>query len=418
VQLALGTTPQASSATGTRGARILFTSLAPLFPPSNGHRLRNLGIVTALTRMGHRVTLVSFNDEQSPGPAGHLPGLDTVPVPLPNGQSGWSQWWFRTSSLTSSLPSGVRRLHSIEMQTTIQEYLRREHFDVMICDDVYNLQNLPTDSGVPVLLNKHDLTYEIMERFKQWQPNPLKAAYVALESKKVRHFEQWACSQVAGVLACSTRDALALNHLSPSSRIWVVPNVIDLETYSPTAPEEGMSVLYVGAMDWYPNCDAVEFFISQILPHIEKCEPQVKFVVAGRNPPDKLRRRYASHPNVRFTGAMADLRVEIERAAVCVVPLRIGSGTRLKILEAAAMNKSVVSTHIGAEGLEFVEWRELLLADKPQQFADAVVDLLRDPKRRRALGAAAHTKVTKQYSVEALFAPLTAALAGVAQGKL
>jgi glycosyltransferase involved in cell wall biosynthesis len=299
------------------------------------------------------------------------------------------------------------------MQTTIQEYLAREHFDLMICDDVYNLQNLPTGSGVPVLLNKHDLTYEIMERFKQWQPNPVKAAYIALESKKVRHFEQWACSHVPGVLACSNRDALALNHLSPSSRIWVVPNVIDLATYSPAALEDGMTVLYVGAMDWYPNCDAVHFFISEILPHIEKCVPQVKFAVAGRNPPDKLRRRYASRSNVRFTGTMADLRAEIERAAVCVVPLRIGSGTRLKILEAAAMNKSVVSTHIGAEGLEFVDGRELLLADNPQQFAAAVIDLLRDPKRRRALGTAAHTKVSQQYSVEALFAPLTVALASV-----
>jgi len=366
--------------------------------------------------MGHKVTLVCFSDEQSaasPGRPEYLPGLETIFVPLPDGHSRWSQLWSRASALTGPLPSGVRRLHSIQMRTTIQAYLAREHFDVMICDDVYNMQNLPITGEVPVLLNKHDLTHEILERFKRWQPNPLKAIYLAMESKKVRHLEQWACSQVPGVLACSNRDAQALNRLSPSARIWVVPNVIDLENYSPTALEDNMSVLYVGAMDWYPNCDAVDFFISQILPRIKNRVPQVKFVVAGRNPPAKLRRRYASYLNVRFTGSMPDLRAEIERAAVCVVPLRIGSGTRLKILEAAAMRKPVVSTHIGAEGLEFVEGCELLLADEPEHFAAAVIDLLRDQERRRALGAAARTKVTEQYSVEALFAPLTSALASV-----
>jgi glycosyltransferase involved in cell wall biosynthesis len=164
-------------------------------------------------------------------------------------------------------------------------------------------------------------------------------------------------------------------------------------------------------MDWHPNRDAVEFFALQILPRLRRLRPEVRVVVAGRSGPEEFQRRFAGIPELRFTGTVPDMRVEIARAAVCVAPLRIGSGTRLKILEAAAMAKPMVSTTIGAEGLNFEDGREIVLADAPQPFAEAVARLLEDRAYGAALGAAARRKVETAYSFESLRSALRAALA-------
>jgi glycosyltransferase involved in cell wall biosynthesis len=155
-------------------------------------------------------------------------------------------------------------------------------------------------------------------------------------------------------------------------------------------------------MDWLPNQDGVEFLVRDILPRLRQLAPSVRVMLAGRNPSEAMLRRYAGDPDVSFTGTVADLRPIIARAAVCVVPLRIGSGTRLKILEAAAMGKAIVSTTLGAEGLDLEHGREILLEDRPDAFAEAVALLLTDRKRSSALGSAARLVVEEQYSIPAL----------------
>jgi len=169
-------------------------------------------------------------------------------------------------------------------------------------------------------------------------------------------------------------------------------------------------VLYMGGMDWFPNRDAVEFFVTQILPELRVLAPEARFVVAGRNPPAEFVRRFAAS-GITFTGTVPDMRPEIARAAVCVVPLRIGSGTRLKILEAGAMGKPIVSTSIGAEGLDLIKGTEIILEDQPRAFAKAVADLLRDASRRRALGEEARRWVESRYSFPVLRSAVREALA-------
>jgi glycosyltransferase involved in cell wall biosynthesis len=164
-------------------------------------------------------------------------------------------------------------------------------------------------------------------------------------------------------------------------------------------------------MDWFPNRDAVTFFVARILPVLKQSVLHIRFVVAGRNPPPAFVSKFAGVSGIEFTGNVPDMRTEIAKAAVCIVPLRIGSGTRLKILEAAAMAKPVVSTRIGAEGLNFVDGEEIVLADEPRAFAHAIVDLLADPARRRTMGGAARRRVEIQYSISALRGALRTVLA-------
>src|SRR5260370_38802585 len=147
----------------------------------------------------------------------------------------------------------------------------------------------------------------------------------------------------------------------PAARIYILPNVVDGRIYEPAYEDDGRTVLYVGAMDWFPNRDAVDYFAEEILPRLRRKVPQLHFTVAGRNPSQKMHERYRDFPDVTFTGSVAEMRPIIANAAVCVVPLRIGSGTRLKILEAAAMGKAIVSTRLGPEGLELFPAQRIAL---------------------------------------------------------
>lgn len=386
--------------------RILFVALAVPFPPNNGQRMRNWGLLRALAEEGHSVALLSFADSHDFGQdLGTLretcESVQLVALPS-KGTGRWREPVGRLRALVSRLPYGTFRYHSREMEAAVRGLLGRGNIDVVVCDDVYQFKNLPENVRHRLLLNKHDVTFVILQRLLTRMWNPFKLAYGWLECRKLRWWEALVSSQAAGVLVCSELDGAVLQAIAPGIQMTIAPNVIDVNGYVSNECDERNTLLYFGAMDYYANQDAVEFFVSRILPEVRKLVPDGKFVVAGRNPPEQFRRRFLGVSGVKFTGTIADMRGEIARAAVCVVPLRIGSGTRLKILEAAAMSKPVVSTRVGAEGLDFVHGEEILLADEPRAFARAVADLLGDAPRRRALGLAARRRVEQQYNFPSL----------------
>lgn len=392
--------------------RILFLGLAPPVPTTNGHRMRCCTLLSALKADGHEVTLVCFADASE---FGRLPKqladlcAQVRFVPGPIEQHALVEYWNRLCGLFSAMPFGARRLRSDEMGETVQRTLSAGEFDAIICDDVYMLANIGQPMNVPVFLNKHDITHEIMGRFLDYERNPLKRLYGRSEHAKVRQLEIDACANCEAVLACSERDGQEIRKLCPTARTYILPNVVDVWSYKPSYEDDSRTLLYVGAMDWFPNRDAVNYFVEEILPILRRKIPQLQFKVAGRNPTQKMLDRYRGFPEVTFTGSVAEMQPIIAEAAVCVVPLRIGSGTRLKILEAAAMGKAIVSTRLGAEGLEFLPGEEIVLADEPAEFAAAVANLLADRSRRVALGRAARRRVEGHYDLSTLGAAVRAA---------
>jgi glycosyltransferase involved in cell wall biosynthesis len=392
--------------------RILFVALTAPFPPTNGHRLRTWSLLRALAGDRHEVTLLVLADGETEGHEAPLRALcrrvQVVHVPRPH---GLSQYMGRLAAALSPLPYGAWRLRSAALRRAIGDELREGRFDALLCDGVYTMVNVP-EAAPPVLLNKDDLAHVILERYAALERHPLRRAYAALEARKVRAWERRSAARAALVLASSRVDEALLRRLAARSAIAVVPNAVDTEAYRP-APESGEPVvLYQGGMDWHPNRDAVEHFASAILPALRRRAPGAVFLVAGRGPDPAFRRRMEA-AGVTFTGTVPDMRAEIARAAVCVVPLRIGSGTRLKILEAAAMGKAIVSTALGAEGLEFTDGEEILIADDPDVFAARVAELLADVPRRRALGAAARRRAAASYGMPVVRQTLRAALAGL-----
>jgi polysaccharide biosynthesis protein PslH len=399
--------------------RILFVALTSPFPPTNGHRLKVWALLQALAHDGHSITLlilaVSSEEAKDSGALLDLcEHVETIPALSHSGVLA-GQYLGRLVRLFFPQPYGAARFRCQRLKERILEVLGSGDFDVILCDGEYNMQNLPDSLPVPVLLNKDDVGYLLVERYAQVQRNPAKRLYGWLEARKIRRFERNAVNR-ATVMACSDFDRNLLQALCPATRVMIVPNVVDTEKYAPTSEGELSTVLYQGGMDWYPNRDAADFFIVSVLPHLRRLVPGVKFVVAGRDPSGSVAKQFARFSDVRFTGTVPDMRDEIARAVVCVVPLRIGSGTRLKILEAAAMAKPVVSTRLGAEGLDFEDGEEILLADDPGDFARAVAELLRNPDLRRALGQAARRRVEAQYGMAALRESLREILESVGLG--
>jgi glycosyltransferase involved in cell wall biosynthesis len=218
-----------------------------------------------------------------------------------------------------------------------------------------------------------------------------------VEWRKLRRYEAAACRRARLTIAVSAGDAEALARLAPGARVRAVPTGVDTAYFRPNGhPEPAPGLVFTGSMDWYPNEDAILHFIRTSLPRIRAAVPEVSLTVVGRNPSPAL--RAAQGPGIHVTGTVDDVRPFIAEAAVYVVPLRVGGGTRLKLFEALAMGKAVVSTTVGAEGLPLEPGQHFIEADGPVDFARAVVGLLRNPEQRLRLGAAGRRLVESRYS--------------------
>jgi len=386
--------------------RLLVLSLTSPVPANNGVKMRTWSILHALAAERHEIVLVAFADpREEDRTSSELSRVCRRVIQVPHRLKSLSSsrdYLGRATHLFSSIPYGVVAARSSEMATEIVALLNKKAVDVILCEQSDLLINLPAQLPVPLVVDFHNVDYLIMERYLRFERNLPKRLYAWLESRKLRGWERRACRLASTAFACSDHDRTLLEALVPNLPISVVPNVVDINEYTPDGRDDARKVLFQGGMDWYPNRDAVEFFVTQIFSRIRSQVPDVQFVVAGRNPPEGFRQRLSQVPGVEFTGTVPDMRTEIASAAVCVVPLRMGSGTRLKILEAAAMAKPIVSTNLGAEGLEFMNGEEILLEDDPSAFAGAVVKLLKSPADRKHLGQAARKRAEQQYSFPAL----------------
>lgn len=386
--------------------RLLVLAGSLPYPPTNGYKIRVWHLLRALRTWGCELHLLAFarQDELAAQQSEILAVCSTaeaVPGDVPS-LSGHAGYLGRLANLASRLPYGATRFKSRHMTEMAGAWLRNGSVDGVLCEEPFHTVNLPSSLPVPLIMDSHNVEHVLIDRYLALESNIGKRAYAALEAKRLLRFERLGWERSDLVLACSGHDRQTIAAVCPGAKVHVVPNVIDVASYPVLPDAEGGALLYTGGMDWYPNRDAVTFFASAILPELRRLVPGAKLVVAGREPPLEFLRRFREASEIEFIGNVADMRAEIAKACVCVVPLRIGSGTRLKILEAAAMAKPLVSTRIGAEGLDFEPGTEILIADEPKEFAAAVASLLRNPGLRESLGRAARRRVETQYGVPAL----------------
>ena len=378
-------------------ARILFVTSRLPFPPTEGHQLRAWHLLRAAAEK-HRVTLLSLRrpDEQ-PLPE-HLPGIDLEgihQVDLPA-----LRWPHQVAGLAlrGLLPGRNlldQRYRPLALQQRFDRLVHQAdlvHLDILAVAGL--LERVPKD--VPTVLNEHNVESLLAHKRVDIEKRPLHRWLLRLKNRGLESFERSACARADRVLACSQEDAERLLALAPGCRVSVVPNGVDLKAFRPGSPgiEKGGSMVFVGHMDWFPNRDGIEFFIAEVLPLL-KAHYNLNLEVIGRNPNPSVPK--AESGRVKFSGFVDDLQARVQRAAVFIVPLRAGSGTRLKILEAMAMGKAIVSTRIGAEGIGLVDGDSACLVDTAEEFADAINRLLNDPELRDRLGRRARHLAEQHY---------------------
>ena len=271
--------------------------------------------------------------------------------------------------------------------------------DVCVADFLVSFPNVPHTSA-PLILFEHNVEYMIWQRLARLEHRPWRRALLEIEWRKMRRAERASCNDADLTIAVSEDDRARLETLAPRARCVAIPTGVDTTYFSPReTTETPHHMVFTGSMDWFPNEDAILYFADSILPRIRFHIPNATLTVVGRNPSDRIRVA-ADRAGIVVTGTVPDVRPFMSEGAVYVVPLRAGGGTRLKIFEALAMGKAVVSTSVGAEGLAVTHGHNIAIADEPDAFARQVVELLRDPAKRDALGHAGRQLVESRYSWE------------------
>ena len=402
--------------------RILVLTPQLPFPPqaltgfSQGTTIRNFNLIAGLSRR-HAVDLLTFHAPTAIGGPELLGAYCEQVVTATPPERTLSRRALDT--VLRKAPDMALRLEAPVMHARLADLLHAHRFDILQVEGIemapYALALEPA-ARPRLIFDDHNAEYVLQKRaFSTDARRPRRwvgAAYSLIQWRKLMSYERRICAAADEVVAVSDIDRQALQQLAPGLKVTVVPNGVDLDFYRPgaTPPEPGLgphSLVFTGKMDFRPNVDAVLWFADEVLPLITARIPDARFYAVGQSPHPRLS-ALAGHPAVEITGRVPDTRPYIAGAGVYVIPLRIGGGTRLKVLEAMAMGQAIVSTRLGCDGFSLEDGHEVRFADDPPAFAEAVVSLLEDRDHAEALGRAARTYVEAHYGWDAIVPRLEA----------
>jgi sugar transferase (PEP-CTERM/EpsH1 system associated) len=368
--------------------RILWVKGGKLIPVDTGGKIRSYNLLRQLAKR-HEVTLLSYYD----GPMDAAYESEIVEhfshaVAIPSGRAEASAVDY-LKHILSCAPYAVTKFTSARAGALIREWMTERRFDVAVCDFLSASLNFPEELSLPTVLFQHNVESVLWRRQADYEPNPIKRMAFKLEAAKMIRYERKAVNRFDHVIAVSQKDREKMARMTEKSRISIVPTGVDLEAYRPQ-PGSGANepvVIFTGSMDWEANIDGVEYFCAEIWPRVLKAVPNARFRIVGRNPHPRV--SSLASGSIEVTGSVPSVIDYMRDANVFVVPLRVGGGTRLKIYEAMAMGKAVVSTSVGAEGLDVEDGCDILLADTTPTFADSIIKLLCDQHAREQIESAA-----------------------------
>ncbi len=319
------------------------------------------------------------------------------------------------SKIGSARPYIVNKYITPEMIAALRRWATPEHFDIVLCDFLEMAWCAEYVKNLPVALFQHNVETVIWRRYHDVETNPVKRLYFAHEKERLARFEGAACRRFDLVLTVSDADGELLKSEFGLRDYVTIPTGVDIEYFQPRDGEIRGRLVFCGSMDWMPNIDGFWWFKNSIYPLIRQSSSQVSLSVVGRRPGDDIRAEAEVDNSIIVTGTVDDVRPHVASGQIYIVPLRVGGGTRIKIYEALAMRKCVISTSIGAEGLPLVDGKHIVIADGEVAFAAAVNELLRDDKKRHTIADAGYRLVTEHYGWSQAAGILEQALAQTAQ---
>ena len=377
--------------------KILFLSPTVPFPLTDGGRIRVFNLLKQIAQRS-KVTLLALETQSSDVESiVHLERLG-IRVHLVRQGRKLPSVSFGTllRAFLKKVPITVARYNVPAYRQKFRELVATEPFN-LVHYEMFHVAQFHTETHLPSLLSQQNVDAAIWRRLCQETANPLRKCLYWTQQRAFERYERLTHPQFDIVTCASEIDRQTFQRTNAAGRFEIIPNGVDVEDYQPAyGSEEEAHLIYIGSMDWYPNEDAVAFFADEVLPKIREKLPDVQFSAVGGNPSPRVQ-KLAARSHILVTGRVPEIKPYFARATVFVVPLRIGSGTRLKILEALAMGKAVVSTTVGAEGLNLVDGEEILIADEPIAFAEAVLRLLTDASLRRKIGENGRARVERDY---------------------
>jgi glycosyltransferase involved in cell wall biosynthesis len=387
--------------------RVLVLTAKAIWPLLGGAEIRNFSLLKETSRH-HDVYLLSFL--LNPGDRENFSSLEPYCrkiVGIDLVRPKWSRLARAArSALGGSRPFIIDDYHRAAMAEAVERMVREERIDVIHAHFLHVGQYAENKGSAAFVYDAHNLEHVLWERFAAVQKDPVMRAFARNQLPKFVRWQQRVAAHAEKIVTLSDDDRDEFLRISPTSEVTTVPNGADIEYFRPLTgvAEEENAVVYFANFGWPPQDDAALFFHDEILPRVRREIPGVKLYLAGKTPPDAIR-RLASR-DVVVTGLVPDIREYIQRAAVVVLPLRVGAGTKHRAFQTLAMEKPLVTTRIGAEGIALEHGKHAMIADDPAIFASYTVDLLRDPARRRAMGSAGRELVVSRYDWRANYQKL------------
>jgi polysaccharide biosynthesis protein PslH len=386
------------------GLRILVMTPSVPFPPTWGFGMRVYQLLRHLARR-HSVSLLTYATEQDAYRVAAIEelgvGVHTVPPAHPE---GGSMRRAQLAALLSPTSYQTRQLRTRAMQRALDRLLASETFDAIQVESS-PMAGFALGARTPLILDEHNIEYELLYRIGREERSPIRKLYNWIEYKKLRREEHRCWQRSAACILTSPREEEILRAQLPAKSTLVVPNGVDVEYFRPSdvVPRPD-SIVFTGLMRYRPNADAVVYFARDIFPLIRRTRPQATFTIVGSGVPPEVAR--LAGPGVTVTGWVPDVRPYIAQSTVFAVPLRMGSGTRLKVLEGLATGKAMVSTALGCEGIAVHDGEHLVIADDPADFAAAILRLFDERRLGADLGRQGRALVEQQYGWDSVVRPL------------
>jgi len=378
------------------------------WPIDTGAKLRNFHLARTMSPDA-AVALVAFGNEQGiSGPAPHYQPVISVP------REDHNSFFNLLRGAVGKTPLPLLNYTRPQMMRALQELIARSEFDIVQFESIHLMPYLATVRAArkPALavLDWHNIESTLLEQYSERQRNPLRRAYVRRTAKLMGQFERLAAREFDAHLVVSEEDARRLRELNRDARIFVIENGVDVARFTENQGSTGSRrdrVVFVASMDYHANIDAAVWFARTVWPGLHQLQPTLSFTIVGRDPAPAVRELIAI-PGVEVTGTVEDVRPFYREALAAIVPLRVGGGSRLKILEAMAAGVPVVATTLGAEGLAVQHGENIVIADTDEALRDALVSLAQDPASRARLIESGRALVKAQYDWSTIGAKLLA----------
>lgn len=385
--------------------KILFLSQIVPYPPHGGVLQRGFNIVREIAR-NNELHLLAFVHRDILRNDGEIQQSLNVLGEFCRSVEYFQLWPKRSyldrlvaigAGLALKEPFSVIAHRSRKLANRMKELVIEKNIDLVHYDTIALARFLGVAQNLVSVLTHHNIESQLMARRAALERWPA-SAYLSMQVRKLVYYEAAMSPRFDVNVVMSEQDEQTLHQIAPEVETTVVPNGVDVEYFVPCSTHPDPAIIYTGGMNMFANRDAVMYFVNHIWPLVKAARPDVRFDIVGQDPPQELLRKAQDDSGLRIHGFIDDIRPLVGKAAVYVVPIRVGGGTRLKVLDALAQGKAIVSTTVGCEGIEVTDGTDVELKDDPDRFARCVVALLNSPERCKELGINARQLAESRYA--------------------